>query len=103
MNVLKEKKIKVMQTVLFGGALVSSSIVSAHAQLGDYIEPAANSVQSEALSVLNIGGVVGIVVGAFMIILGKRKEGGIVAMSTISGYLIIKYGAEIWSLLTGSV
>ena len=71
--------------------------------LGETINGTSNTAQSEALGLLEVGGIIGIVVSAICLAVNQRKLAGTIAIGVIGGYIVLKFAPQIWSVITGSV
>ena len=71
--------------------------------LGETIKGASNTAQSEALGLLEVGGIIGIVVSAICLAVNQRKLAGTIAIGVIGGYIVLKFAPQIWSVITGGV
>lgn len=71
--------------------------------LGETIKGASNTAQTEALGLLEVGGLIGIVVSAICLAINQRKLAGTIAIGVIGGYIVLKFAPQIWSVITGGV
>ena len=71
--------------------------------LGETIKGASNTAQTEALGLLEVGGIIGIVVSAICLAINQRKLAGTIAVGVIGGYIVLKFAPQIWSVITGGV
>lgn len=71
--------------------------------LGETIKGASNTAQTEALGLLEVGGLIGIVVSAICLVVNQRKLAGTIAIGVIGGYIVLKFAPQIWSVITGGI
>lgn len=71
--------------------------------LGETIKGASNTAQTEALGLLEVGGIIGIVVSAICLAINQRKLAGTIAIGVIGGYIVLKFAPQIWGVITGGV
>lgn len=71
--------------------------------LGETIKGASNTAQTEALGLLEVGGLIGIVVSAICLAVNQRKLAGTIAIGVIGGYIVLKFAPQIWSVITGGI
>ena len=71
--------------------------------LGETIKGASNTAQTEALGLLEVGGIIGIVVSAICLAINQRKLAGTIAVGVIGGYIVLKFAPQIWSVITGGI
>ena len=57
--------------------------------LGETIKGASNTAQTEALGLLEVGGIIGIVVSAICLAVNQRKLAGTIAIGVIGGYIVL--------------
>lgn len=97
----KMKNIKNKWAVAYATALMmaGSNAPLYASELGAKTEGLANTVQEEALGILEVVGLIGIVVAAVCVFINKRDVALKVAIGTIAGYLILKYASPIWEVI----
>lgn len=102
-DLIKRKKKAIVMSCMMGLITLQNAVVTYAGSLGDGASNLSDTTQQEALGLIEVAGLIGLVVAGICVFLNKRDIAIKVLTGTVLGYVIIKYSPQIWSAITSGV
>lgn len=100
-----DKNFSMVHGALLSYAVILLNKVNVYAEGGisDNLKNAANGAQQEVLTWVEAIGTIGIVISAVFWFAGQSKMAKTILISTVIGYILLKFAPELWTFFIGLI